>query len=87
MIKRQVKNLTKVDIYKICSLNGMMEGQLNMWGNIFPPDILQILKDTITVCNEEAIEEDHYMYTWVAATARVSQKEKIEKKERMKRLD
>ena len=35
----------------------MMEGQLNMWGNIFPPDILQILKDTITVCNEEAIEE------------------------------
>ena len=79
MIKRQVKNLTKVDIYKICSLNGMMEGQLNMWGNIFPPDILQILKDTITVCNEEAIEEDHYMYTWVAATARVSQKGKNRK--------
>ena len=79
MIKRQSKNFLNVDVYEICTLSGIMQGQLNMWGNIFPPDVLQTLKDTITECNAESIAEDHYMFTWVAATARVSHKAKNRK--------
>ena len=35
MLKRQTKNLRKLDVSKVCTLEGVMAGQLNIWGNIF----------------------------------------------------
>eukprot|EP00505_MAST-04D_sp_SCG-Rhode-Island_P001278 Stramenopile-MAST_4_protein_1278 len=59
---------------KFCSFEGVMSGQLNMWGNIFPDDILEILKSTITEVNKEVALEDQYRYTWMQSTALNSQK-------------
>ena len=74
MLKRITKNLSTLDATKFCSFEGVMSGQLNMWGNIFPDDILEILKSTITEVNKEVALEDQYRYTWMQSTALNSQK-------------
>jgi tRNA(Leu) C34 or U34 (ribose-2'-O)-methylase TrmL len=79
MLKRQTKNLRKLDVSKVCTLEGVMAGQLNIWGNIFPEDILGVLKDTITNVNLEVSMEDQYRLTWLQATSFISQKPKDRK--------